>query len=298
NSRTFWSYNYNVSCNFISISGYSQILLEDGQYDEALILADKLLQKFPKVFEGYEIKIRALLGKGLLNEALNVALERKKMNSEDYEIYLYFFDIYILMQDYDNAQKSLEIAYIKAKEYDLFKNEVINKFLNKKMLLAFVMVNVDEFIENFKIVSNDFKLLQDKGGFSEILNYSDYENRKEICLNYLKKDSEYSKSVLRLLSCLYMQETYKKEAPQVMIELLKEMNNAEEFFKKGDNKSAENIYLYIISKNKYICEAYYKLGILYLQTNRQNKAKDIFNKILEINPNDDQIRQILVNLGN
>ena len=44
-------------------------------------------------------------------------------------------------------------------------------------------------------------------------------------------------------------------------------------------------------------EAYYNLGFLYLQTNRQNKAKEIFEKMLKINPNDEQIKQLLNSLG-
>ena len=44
-------------------------------------------------------------------------------------------------------------------------------------------------------------------------------------------------------------------------------------------------------------EAYYNLGILYLQTNRSSNANKIFEKILKINPNDEQIKQIILNLG-
>ena len=95
-----------------------------------------------------------------------------------------------------------------------------------------------------------------------------------------------------------MEETYKDNASKIMRSSLKEINKAQESIKKGDNISAEHIYLNIIKKNKYMYEAYYNLGILYLQTNRQVEAKNIFNKILEINPNDEQIRQILLSLGN
>ena len=95
-----------------------------------------------------------------------------------------------------------------------------------------------------------------------------------------------------------MKETYKEESAKIMSSLLKEMDKAQESINKGDNNSSEKIYLDIIKKNKYMYEAYYNLGILYLQTNRQVEAKNIFNKILEINPNDEQIMQILLSLGN
>ena len=115
--RSFWLYNYNVSGNLMSASAYSKIvLLEEHKYDEALILADKLIKKYPRAFDGYEIKMKALIGMGYLNDSLSVALKVKELIPENYSIYIYLFDIYISMQDYDNAQKSLDIAYIKAKE--------------------------------------------------------------------------------------------------------------------------------------------------------------------------------------
>ena len=94
-----------------------------------------------------------------------------------------------------------------------------------------------------------------------------------------------------------MKETYKDNASEVMRSLLKEMNKAQDFINKGDNNSAKQIYLSVISKNKYMYEAYYNLGILYLQTNRSSNANKIFEKILKINPNDEQIKQIILNLG-
>ena len=40
-------------------------------------------------------------------------------------------------------------------------------------------------------------------------------------------------------------------------------------------------------------EAYYNLGVLYFNMNRQEKAREIFAKLLEINPNDEQVKQFL-----
>ena len=93
-----------------------------------------------------------------------------------------------------------------------------------------------------------------------------------------------------------MQETYKENASKIMKNILGDMDKAEFFLKKGDINSAEKIYLSVISKNKYMYEAYYNLGYLYLQTNRLTEAKKIFSKILEINPNDEQIKQFINSL--
>ena len=43
-------------------------------------------------------------------------------------------------------------------------------------------------------------------------------------------------------------------------------------------------------------QAYYNLGILYLQTNRKEKAKERFNQMLNINPNDEQIKKVYYSL--
>ena len=133
------------------------------------------------------------------------------------------------------------------------------------MLLSFFISDLKSFIENLKIVSNDFKLFGDDSEFFKILDTTDYKSREEICLNYLKKHkSQYSNYIFMLLSCLYMEDNYKDNASKVMRFILKDIRNAQENINKGDNISAEKIYLSVISKNKYIYEAYYSLGFLYL----------------------------------
>jgi tetratricopeptide (TPR) repeat protein len=197
------------------------------------------------------------------------------------------------LQDYDNASKFLDYAYIKAKEHNFYKNDKVNLFANKSILLSYVNADVENYMYNFKIISNNFKLLDDNGEFSKILNENDYRSRERDILEYLKNHNiQYSRYIINLLSCLYMEDTYKKEASKVMRASLKDMNKAQEFIHKGDNASAEKIYLSIISKNKYMYQAYYNLGILYLQTDRREKAKEIFSKILDINPNDEEVRKI------
>ena len=148
-----------------------------------------------------------------------------------------------------------------------------------------------------KLISNNFTLLQDNGEFSKILDKKDYKSREKICLDCLKKyNNRYSQSIIFLLSCLYMQENYKENASLIMKNILDDMDNADILFKNGDNNSAEKIYQSVILKNKYMYEAYCNLGYLYLQTNRLTEAKKIFSKILEINPNDEQIKQFINSL--
>ena len=306
NDRDFLCYAYSVNPNNEIVSvGYASLYIDDGKYEQAISLADKIILLHPSFYEGYEVKIKALKAlkeKESLEKAKDICLYLNKIVSPSYEHYyrnsFYLFDIYISLQDYDSASKLLKESFDNAVKYKYNKNNILTLFIQKKMFLYSIKVDPNNFIENFRIFSNNFKLLGDNDEFYKILNNIDYNTRKEICLNYLKKyKSEYSRYVLMLLNCLYMKEIYKDYATEQMKIILNDMNRAQEFIKKGDNNSAETIYLNIISKNKYMYEAYYNLGILYLQTNRQIEAKKVFNKILEINPNDEQIQQLLNSLG-
>ena len=300
NDEKFINYTYNSNPDHVvSLVCYSNFLVSHNRYDEAIIVVDKLIEKFPSVYEGYDLKFRILVEQKFYDKALDFCKKIKENNPEYYKAYLFMSDIYMLLRDYDKSNEYLSMAEEKCKKYNLFKGENLFLFANKKMLLSFFTSDLKSFIENLKIVSNDFKLFGDDSEFFKILDTTDYKSREEICLNYLKKHkSQYSNYIFMLLSCLYMEDNYKDNASKVMRSILKDIRNAQENINKGDNISAEKIYLSVISKNKYIYEAYYSLGFLYLQTNRQNDAKKIFNKILEINPNDEQISQILLSLGN
>ena len=299
NNTILHIYTYNINPDNPYCAGvYAQFLIDDKKYDEAMQIIDKIISKNPSRYDMYDLKIKILIEKSLFNEALDICFKLKEIMPEYYKTYLSFFDIYMYLQDYDNASKFLDHAYIKAKEHNLYKNDKIELFANKRLLLSYVNADVDNYIDNFKIISNNCKLLNDNGKFLEILNENDYKIKEMDIIKYLNNyNTQYSRYITNLLSCLYMKENYKEEASKVMKSLLKEMSDAQKKINEGDNNSAEKIYLSIISQNKYMYEAYYNLGFLYLQTNRSSNANKIFEKILKINPNDEQIKQIILNLG-
>ena len=301
NNKTLFSYTYNININNHDIPAlyskifYSKILIEDNKYDDALIVINKMIEDGKTYFDAdiYGMKIVILMNTNRIEEALKVSFEMQKMYPNEFKTYLYLFDIYMLLKKYDKALEVFSIAEEKCKNNNLYKNNNLFVFATKKIKLDFVLANPDGFIESLKIISNNFTLLGDNGAFSKILEKNDYQSREEICLNCLKKyNNRYSQSLIFLLSCLYMNETYKNDASEVMKFILNNMDKAQEFVNKGDTNSAEKIYLSVISKNKYMYQAYYNLGFLYMQSNKREKAKDIFSKILNINPNDEQIRKI------
>ena len=294
-NRSLWMYAYNVNPNnMICAEKYSVMLIDDKKYNEAINLIDKIIQEHPTYYLIYELKIEAMIHLCLFNEALDICFKLKKAIPEYYKIYIYLFEIYVYLQDYDKASENLVIALNKAKEYNLYKNNKIDLFAKERLMLAYINADPENFVESFRVISNDFKLLQYDMKFSNILEQTDYNVREEICLNYLKKyNTDYSQVVIQLLNCFYMREKYKENASEVMKSLLKDMYKAQEFINNGDNNLAEKKYLSIISKDKYMYQAYYNLGILYLQTNRKEEAKDIFSKMLNINPNDEQVIKLL-----
>lgn len=295
-NESFWRYAYynSYTKNIDILSSYGTILLNNGKYEEASVLADDIIEKYPKFSEGYITKIQATMALNDLKSSLKICNKFRENVPECVEVYLYYFDICMILQDFDNASKYLDYAYNKAKEYNLYKNDKIVLFAEKRLILSYVNADPDNYIKNLQIISNDFKLLQDHGEFSNIKNKDDYQSREEACLNYLKNyNTQYSQSITNLLSCLYVHDKYKENSSKVMQSILRDMNKAGEFLNKGDSSSSEKIYLDVISKNKYMIEAYYNLGVLYFNMNKQEKAREIFAKLLEINPNDEQAKQFL-----
>ena len=294
NDEILWTYVYNLNSNNINVGrAYLDILMGNKKYDEALIVVDRVIENNCVSFDVYSKKMEILMNTNRIDDALKLSSKMQKMFPNEFKTYLYLFDVYMLLKDYDKAINVFNIAEEKCKQVDLYKNKNVYFFATKRIKLDFVLARPEDFIESLKIISSNFRLLEDNGEFSKILEKKDYKSREEICLHYLKQyNNSYTKFLIFLLSCLYMKKTYENDASEVMNLLLIDMDKAREFINKGDNNSAEKIYLSVISKNKYMYEAYYNLGILYLQTNRRDEAKKIFSKMLDISPNNEQIRNI------
>ena len=299
NNRILYSCNYNINPNNIHIQNiYSSFLINNKQYDNALFIADNMIKKYPMTYEGYNRKIDALIGKGYLNDALQLALKVRKLNLNNYKINIILFNIYMSLQDYKGALESLNFAEEEYKNNLLNeKIDIIDELYSKRIILSYINAEPEKCIEYFKIMTDDFKKLEDNGEFIKILNEIDYKSREDICLNFLKKYSKnninYTEKVVFLLSSLYMKENYKEKASEIMHMFFVDINRAISFSKKGNYEYGERILEFVISRNKYMIQAYYNLGILYLQTNRKEKAKQVFDKILEINPNDEKAKDML-----
>ncbi len=292
-NKSLWTYAYSVNPeSILVIDCYCQhILLNSSRYTEALTLADKIINKSPKLWGGYNLKIKTLMKMGNFKEALNVCLLYNFIEKKDYRAYLiYMFDIYLLtMNDYDNAEKSIDIAEDLYKKYDINKEDCKDIFREKKLMLAYCKVEPNNIIEELKNVSdkNIGKLIKD------ILNLK-YEEKENLCLQYLKNSNgEYNNDIIMLLSSLYMKNRYGNKACNEMKEISTEMVRGISMLKSGKIDEAEKIYLSVIDRNKYTLNAYLSLGYIYLRTSKSDKAFEILNRLLEINPCDEKAKDML-----
>ena len=71
------------------------------------------------------------------------------------------------------------------------------------------------------------------------------------------------------------------------------MARATSMVKSNKLDEAEKIYLFVIDRNKYIGNAYLSLGHIYLRTNKSDKALNILNRALKINPYDEKAKDML-----
>ena len=78
-----------------------------------------------------------------------------------------------------------------------------------------------------------------------------------------------------------------------MKEISTEMVRGISMLKSGKIDEAEKIYLSVIDRNKYTLNAYLSLGYIYLRTSKSDKAFEILNRLLEINPCDEKAKDML-----
>ena len=160
--------------------------------------------------------------------------------------------------------------------------------------MTFYYTNADtvNYIKSFSLMTNNFSKfpIYLKKGMEN--NDPDLEN---LCLKYINEfpNSNQRKDVMILLNLIYINKIYKDRAGIEIKYFLKQMFNANNYLLKNDFLKAEKIYCEIVEKDKYMFEAYFKLGEIYLKTNRLKEAKNIYEKLLLITPSDKNVGDFL-----
>ena len=109
-----------------------------------------------------------------------------------------------------------------------------------------------------------------------------------ICSNFFEKMQKKFDNYL-YEPCIYFFDIYIN---------LRQYDKALESLKLAEEKCKEYSLLNNLNMKLFFYERYYHLANVYLQTNRQDKVKEICEKMLEINPNDEKSRELLDGLGN
>ena len=290
NDDIFCTYAYNLNPNSYRVmQGFSYKLIREKKFSEALYIADKMIKDQPKAFGGYNSKIISLIAVGNLKEALDLCFDFLKINPNSYNIYMHMFRIYFNMNDYDNAEKSITTAEELHKKYNRYKEDYTDSFRDKKVMLAYCKVEPNKIINELKSISDSDvdKLV------NNIVNLK-YAEKENLCLQYLKNSKgKYNYNVIMLLSSLYMENKYCKNAFDEMKKISVDMSTATSMVKSNKLDEAEKIYLSVIDRNKYILNAYLSLGYIYLRMNNREKALNILNRALEINPYDEKAKDML-----
>lgn len=291
-SKFFWNYAYNMN-QIDTSSGFATfILLTEGRFQEAIVIADELIDKKPKSYDGYDIKIQGLIGLLEFKKALDVCIECKNIKPNYYKVYIHFFTSYFNMGDYDKAEESLVNAEKLYKEYNYTKEDYTKTFLDKKIMLAYCKVESKKFF-------NALLICQDKDIDNLLQSFSSksfkYEQKEKLCLEFLRNypKNKYLSYVLMLLNTLYMENKYKDNAFNEMNNISRDMIKGASLINSNKLDEAEKIYLSVLERDKYIYNAYSNLGLIYIKTGKKDKAVNILNNALEINPNDEKIKDWL-----
>ena len=299
NSNFFWSYAYRINPSYLVTYNYALNLMGNGKIVESLELCDKMIEKYSdysvsKNYRYYELKIKCLINLNKIDEAISVLELCIKKNPEYYKWHFYLFNIYFNMANFDGLENV--INDINKFDASKFLNNDEETFEQLKMIFYYLNADSDKFIESFSKITNGFYNFPNY--FKDSIKLSDYDIMQESCLRYINEfpNSIQRKNVMILLNSLYVNKYYKKQAKTKIRYLVKQMTVANKFLFENDFLKAESLYIEIIDSDKYMFEAYFKLGEIYIKTNRLDKARNIYAKLLSITPSDTKIKTFLNSL--
>ena len=299
NPNFFWDYAYRTNPNYLITYNYALNLMSNGRVLEALELCEKSIDKssnenISENYRYYELKIKCLINLNKIDEAVKVLELCIKKNPEYYKWYFYLFNIYFDIANFDGLENVINEINKFDKSKFLRNDEEI--FEQLKMIFYYVNADNDKFIESFSIITNEFYTFPKY--FKDSIKLSDYELMQRSCLKYINEfpNSIQRKNVMLLLNSLYVKKHYKGQAKTKIRYFIKQMNVANKFLFEKDFLQAEHLYSEIINSDKYMFEAYFKLGEIYIKTNRFDKARNVYEKLLSITPSDKKIQEFLISL--
>ena len=165
NQYSFYNFAYNKNSNhFLTIVGYAYIEFDNKNYKIVSTLADEIIEKYPKFYQGYDLKIKSLILLKDYENAIKFCMKSKdkvdyyneKYASLDISYLEYIFNIYINLKDYVNANNSLRFIEEKINTCKC-DEEYINLLNKNKISLGILYYNSNNFNEARKIFVDSLK---------------------------------------------------------------------------------------------------------------------------------------------
>ena len=296
NEDIFWAYAYKTNPSFTITYNYSLNLINKREFLKALKISEFMIYKHSKnsVFsnnpEFYEVKVKCLMSMNKIDQAietLNVAIKKVP---DFYRWDFYLFDVYFYLTDFDKLNNVFD--KIDKLDKKIFLRNDSDLLEQLKMMFYYTNADTVNYIKSFSLMTNNFDKFPTyfRNGIEN--NTPDLD---KLCLKYINEfpNSNQRKNVMILLNSIYINECYKDKAGIKIKYFLKQMFNANKFLLNNDFLKAEEIYRDIIDKDKYMFEAYFKLGEIYIKTNRVNEAKQVYEKLLLITPSDKNVSEFV-----
>ena len=161
---------------------------------------------------------------------------------------------------------------------------------------------LDEAIETFKLaLTLDPENVLVQVRLAKILSWRGrYDEALKLLNNVLKKHPNHSEALFRKAQILSWEGKYKEAIATYQIYLLKEKNDADALmgiarvcFWAGEYEKAIKYFNRAIKAGGNKIDAYLNMGKIYLAMNNKKKAKEIFKKVLDIDPTNREAKRFL-----
>ena len=233
--------------------------LNTDKYPEAIEAFSSILAKNPNDYKVWYSRALAYQKSGMYSKALNDLKQAQKLASDNIDIQIKLADIYVMMKNYDEAQK-------------IYKTVISNDSKNAHVwfLLGTIQANHKQYSAAIESFTNAIKVQPADAKPSESFNI--WLNRalayqRENMLNEAANDY---KKVLKL----------KPDCIKAMINL------TSVYIKLKDFKSAAAMNKKAISQNPTSAQEWFKIGVNSTLIKQYQTAIDCFTNVININPND------------
>lgn len=285
NSESLFSYEYAKNPNDRqTAASYGFLLKDKGKYEEAVKIADRLIEDFPDFVRGYGLKVICLEETGNYNEIYRECDKAKKKHPD-------FFYIHMLEARADYASGRYKEAYENMKKF-------MKSALNAKKL------QVDTYTAASMLFKTSYMECRNSDMESCIrwMVKDNPEEAEEICKNGDDREFEtYLSShipspstfcISRILHVKRLKRKYGEKAGAVLQKNTIMMKQAEGMLKEGRFNDAEKIWMEASESDPFMTEPLCRLAYMALQKNEPERAEKYISAALHSDPSSKAAKEL------